>query len=564
MGVPASIIVPTRDRADYLRTALASVAPQARRLGCELLVIDDSGTSSACGVAASADARCIAHPRPLGLNAARNTGVEASSGELVILLDDDVQACDGWLDAFLDGAREHVEVEVFAGAIVPCLEGNPPRSCGREGPPLTALQLGERDVPVRFAWGANMAIRRGALQRIGLFDSSINGQGDEQEWQERLQASGAGEALYLAGARVLHRRAPADARLRALLRGSYRRGAQARRFDARRREPQPIANELVTLAGCAGHVLRYRCPNALTLVAHSAGRLREALAERARELAGVRAQTTPQTEPEPLDDFLSGSSGAVGGLHGLRRELEDRVEDVAELLSGRRRALALASRRLPPRRVLALGVVRERHRTLAERIVAELGRSHHHVEIETCGPGERGKFENLNALLAEHPPDGHDWLIVFDDDVELPARFLDRLVFLAERFELDLAQPAHRRASHAAWEVTRRARGSVARETGFVEIGPLTAFAASTFSQLLPFPPLRMGWGLEAHWAAIAQQRGWRCGVLDAVALSHSAAPPAQAYSRVEALAEARSFLAEHPYLPARETQRTLATHRHW
>ena len=60
-----------------------------------------------------------------------------------------------------------------------------------------------------------------------------------------------------------------------------------------------------------------------------------------------------------------------------------------------------------------------------------------------------GKFENLNRLLAEHPAAGHDWLIV-DDDVELPRGFLDRFLFLCERFSLTRsAQPAHRLRAHA-------------------------------------------------------------------------------------------------------------------
>ena len=72
-------------------------------------------------------------------------------------------------------------------------------------------------------------------------------------------------------------------------------------------------------------------------------------------------------------------------------------------------------------------------------------------------------------------PSDYDWLLVVDDDVVLPRGFLDEFVFLAERFDLSLAQPAHRHRSHAAWEVTRRRPFSVVRETGFVEIGPVTA-----------------------------------------------------------------------------------------
>ena len=153
---------------------------------------------------------------------------------------------------------------------------------------------------------------------------------------------------------------------------------------------------------------------------------------------------------------------------------------------------------------------------------------------------------------------------MIDDDVELSRRFLDRFLFLCERFSLQLAQPAHRLNSHAGWPQTRRHARSVVRETSFVEIGPVTAFARVTFPALLPFPELRMGWGLDAHWAAVAREHGWRCGVIDAVSIRHRAAAAAETYSREAALAEARAFLAEHPYVSATEAQRTLTTHRRW
>jgi len=211
-----------------------------------------------------------------------------------------------------------------------------------------------------------------------------------------------------------------------------------------------------------------------------------------------------------------------------------------------------------------LGVARPERRAPSEAIRAELLRSRHDVELHTRPPLERGRFENLNLLLRAHPPGDHDWLLIVDDDVELPRGFLDRFLFLCERFSLALAQPAHRLRSHAAWPVTRRRAGSVARETGFVEIGPVTAFARASFPVLLPFPELRMGWGLDVHWAALAREHGWRCGVIDAVAIAHALAPAGAGYSRADAVAEARSFLAQRPYLSAREAGRTLTTHRHW
>jgi hypothetical protein len=209
-------------------------------------------------------------------------------------------------------------------------------------------------------------------------------------------------------------------------------------------------------------------------------------------------------------------------------------------------------------------VTRPENATIAAAIRGELLSSRHDVQLHTTGAGDAGKFENLNRLLGAHPAKGHDWLLLVDDDVELPAGFLDRFLFLCERFSLTLAQPAHRLHSHAAWEVTRRRPGSVVRETSFVEIGPVTAFAAPCFEVLLPFPELRMGWGLDAYWAALAREHGWRCGVTDAVAIHHRQAPAGAAYPREQAIAEARAFLEGKPHVSAEEAQRTLATHTRW
>jgi hypothetical protein len=486
--------------------------------------------------------------------------VKHATGELIVFVDDDIEAAPGWLAALLDAARAHPETEVFAGPIRARLEGRPPRTCGREQPPITALELGERDTEAPFAWGANMTIRRSAIERVGPFDPLIEvGGGDEQEWQERLRAERpATRTLYVAGAAVAHRRAGRDARLRSLAAAARRRGEAARRFEERRGRAPSAMRELITIAGCFGHVLRRRCPAGLTMVAHSAGRLRAAMRRRGTQSAQSRAGRGEE-------DFLSGASGTVGGLDAKRRRLIDDALDAGEIASARRLLLRRAARREPPRRrVLALMVERPERAELAGAIRAELARSRHEVELRTRAPQGAGKFENLNRLLAEHPPDGYDWLLAIDDDVELPRDFLDRFLFLCERFSLSLAQPAHRLNSHAAWSVTRRRPGSVVRETSFVEIGPVTAFASVTFAVLLPFPELRMGWGLDVHWAAVAREHGWRCGVVDAVSISHVAAPAAASYPRLQAVEEARAFLAERPYLPAAEADRTLTTHRRW
>ena len=112
---------------------------------------------------------------------------------------------------------------------------------------------------------------------------------------------------------------------------------------------------------------------------------------------------------------------------------------------------------------------------------------------------------------------------MLDDDVDLPRGFLDRFLAAAEGAGLLLAQPAHRLRSHAAWDVTRRVPGATARETTFVEIGPVTAFARPTFATLLPFPA---GCGWAGAWTRTGRpsrrEHGWPIGVVDATPVGHT------------------------------------------
>jgi glycosyltransferase involved in cell wall biosynthesis len=279
--VPATIVVPTRHRAGYLDVALASIVPQARDAGAEVIVVVD-GTDDAASVAVAEHhgARVLHTPTPRGPNTARNLGWRAARGELIVLVDDDVQAPPGWLPALLAAAAATPERDVFAGPIRAALEGGGPRACGREPPPITTLDAGSADRDIAVGWSANLAIRRGALETVGGFDEAIEvGAGDEEEWQERYRSTG-GRVRYVAAAALDHRRAGADARLRALARAQYRRGRAARRQDVRKGLAPPLSAELRTVAGCCWHTVRRRCTNGIAMAAHALGRTREALASR--------------------------------------------------------------------------------------------------------------------------------------------------------------------------------------------------------------------------------------------------------------------------------------------
>ena len=275
-------------------------------------------------------------------------------------------------------------------------------------------------------------------------------------------------------------------------------------------------------------------------------------------------------------DYLSGDAGDV--THPWRRakravgEVAFSAIDRAALVGPRADAIARAT---PPRRVLVAGVYRSD--SLLPAALEALRSRRHEVgfALASTGPPDAtlttetvasglggGKFENLNKVLAATQRADFDWLLVVDDDLRLPRRFLDRFVGLCERFELDLAQPAQSQRSHSAWRVTRRRPASLVRETRFVEIGPLTALGRRAAAELLPFPDLRFGWGLDLHWAALAAERGWRLGVVDATPVRHEAATVGSSYRTPDAQAEAAGFLADRAYLPAARADEVLATHR--
>ncbi len=291
------------------------------------------------------------------------------------------------------------------------------------------------------------------------------------------------------------------------------------------------------------------------------------------------------TLPDPAS-FLSGDAGDVTEpWRRTKRRLGELAYEALDTLSGTRLRAARLGRAVgAPREVLVIGVYRPG--SLLADALPSLRSERHRVRIAlgSTGPADDplsentvaegltgGKFANLNRVLqaageagagsAAAAP-GADWTIAIDDDVRLPRTFLDRFVGVCEAFELDLAQPAQTLRSHSAWKVTRRRPASLVRETRFVEIGPVTAFGRAASTELLPFPELRYGWGLDLHWAAVAAERGWRLGVVDALPVRHEFGVVAAAYARDDAVDEAARFLAERPYLPSERAGEVVATHR--
>jgi GT2 family glycosyltransferase len=118
-SIPVSIVIATLDRPEGLRECLRSISAQrtARRL--EVIVVDNNESSGKTRpvVAAFPGVRLIAEKRR-GLSYARNAGILAATGQIVIATDDDVVIPPYWLERLV-APFVRPDVMVVTGNVLP-------------------------------------------------------------------------------------------------------------------------------------------------------------------------------------------------------------------------------------------------------------------------------------------------------------------------------------------------------------------------------------------------------------------------------------------------------------
>ena len=215
-----SVVLCTFNRAELLRTALGSFAALRVPPGVtwELLVLDNNSTDHTRRVAEEAAARLplrrVFEARQ-GKSFALNTGVAEARGTVIAFTDDDATVDREWLAALWRGFERNDCIGV-GGRIVPVWNGPRPRWYCETGPyrqmagVIVRYEHGDevREVEM-LPFGANMAFRREAFDRHGLFDTSFGPVGadvmpaEDTEFCRRVR-SGGGRILYLPDAVVYH------------------------------------------------------------------------------------------------------------------------------------------------------------------------------------------------------------------------------------------------------------------------------------------------------------------------------------------------------------------------
>ncbi len=196
-----SVVVCTYNGARLLRDCLEGI----RRLdypNFEAIVVDDGSSDASAAIAAECGVRLI-RTENRGLSAARNTGWQAATGEIVAYLDDDARPDPHWLHYLAWAFRTTRHAGIGGPNIAPPGDGwiaecvaNAP------GGPMHVLIS---DLEAEHIPGCNMAFRRSALAAVAGFDARFRTAGDDVDLCWRIQDQ-VGTLGFHAGAMVWHHR----------------------------------------------------------------------------------------------------------------------------------------------------------------------------------------------------------------------------------------------------------------------------------------------------------------------------------------------------------------------
>ncbi|MEP7346769.1 MAG: glycosyltransferase family A protein, partial [Gemmatimonadaceae bacterium] len=177
-----SVVIPTRDRSSLLARTLHSVLDQ-QGVDLRVIVVDDASSDDTPAMLARVgDDRLtvIRHTTPGGVSAARNAGIEASTGDWVAFLDDDDLWSPTKLKAQIEAADSTERVWAFSGSITFTEDGT--MFFGEAPPPVDVIVASLRMRNCVPAGASNVVVRTSALRQSGGFDPSLRHLADWDLW----------------------------------------------------------------------------------------------------------------------------------------------------------------------------------------------------------------------------------------------------------------------------------------------------------------------------------------------------------------------------------------------
>ena len=220
-AIRLSIAIATFNRADYLRLALESLAVQTLSPDrFEILVIDNRSTDHTAEVV---EQFASAHPQlsvrrvvesSQGISFVRNRAIEEATGEVIVFLDDDEQACTTFAESYLRFFESYPDRDAAGGAVVPVYEAPLPRWASPyiERMITGAFDMGQHVVPFRgkrYPGVGNSGFRRTLFDRFGVFNTALGRSGanplggEEKDFFLRVRAHGI-RYYYVPNASIRH------------------------------------------------------------------------------------------------------------------------------------------------------------------------------------------------------------------------------------------------------------------------------------------------------------------------------------------------------------------------
>ncbi len=185
-------VVPTHDRPEMLARAVRAVLEQRYPGHIECVVVFDKAEPVPIDVVVPDGARSlvvVANTRTPGLAGARNTGVLASTGDLVGFCDDDDEWLPGKVEQQVRLMSERADVAVCATGILIGYQGRDIVRRAPERPTTFTDFLRSRQMEIN---PCTVLVRREAfLGPIGLVDEEVpGGYGEDYEWLLRASRLG--------------------------------------------------------------------------------------------------------------------------------------------------------------------------------------------------------------------------------------------------------------------------------------------------------------------------------------------------------------------------------------
>jgi GT2 family glycosyltransferase len=183
-----SVVIPTYNAAAMIEETLTHVCAELRD-GDELVLVDDASSDGTVGVVEQfLDAHCavdwciLVMPANLGPPAARNHGIRAARGEVIMSVDHDDHWTPGHRTSLIRSLDSH---DIVSGRADFRLSDAAAR---HEGSAWWRAEWLEQ--PQQLCEFGASAIRRECFESIGLLDERFRFGGDDVEWFSRAQVAG--------------------------------------------------------------------------------------------------------------------------------------------------------------------------------------------------------------------------------------------------------------------------------------------------------------------------------------------------------------------------------------